>query len=199
MEKGINLIVQDLIGRLCGWYHTELSGHYSILVGRRNEVGEPYAFEAADRGEAEYVCKYLQDLEYLVTELHEDRHDKLFKNDELCSRLKEIEERVKDQEEESHALEEKFQKQEKRYKNQEKRVQRNTKETREMKMELESNEVELEADSDLIMRLRAKKRELQEKNSALEQEVKDLKQVLDQEGYEIAKVEEDGENSIVEG
>ena len=68
-----------------------------------------------------------------------------------------------------------------------------------MKMELESNELELEADSNLIKRLCAEKRELQEKNSALEQEVKDLKQVLDQEGYEIEKVEEDGENSIVEG
>ena len=93
--------MQDLIGRLCGRYHTELSGHYSILFGRRNEAGEPYAFEAADRGKAEYVCKYLHDLEYLVTELHEDRRDELFKNDELCSWLKEIEERVKDQGEES--------------------------------------------------------------------------------------------------
>ena len=56
-----------------------------------------------------------------------------------------------------------------------------------MKTELESNEVELEADSDLIKRLRAEKRELQEKNSTLEQEVKDLKQVLDQEGIERLK------------
>ena len=67
-----------------------------------------------------------------------------------------------------------------------------------MKMELESNEVELETDSDLIKRLCAEKRELQEKNSTLEQEVKDLKQMLDQEGYEIEEVEEDGD-SMVEG
>ena len=59
MEKGLNLVMQDLIGRLCGRYHSELSGHYSILFGRRDAEGEPYAFEAADRGKAEYVCKYL--------------------------------------------------------------------------------------------------------------------------------------------
>ena len=46
-------------------------------------------------------------------------------------------------------------------------------------MELEHNEIELEADNDLIKKLRAEKRELQEKNLALEQEVKDLKQILD--------------------
>ena len=84
MEKGINIIMQDLIGSLYGQYHDELGGHYSILFGRRDEEGEPYAYEAADRGKAEYACKYLQDLEYFVTELHEDRRDELFKNDELC-------------------------------------------------------------------------------------------------------------------
>ena len=68
-----------------------------------------------------------------------------------------------------------------------------------MKMELGSNEVEVEADSDLIKMLRDEKRELQEKNSALEQEVKDLEQMLDQEGYDIEEVEEDGEDSMIEG
>ena len=59
MEKGINLIMQDFIARLCGRYHTELSGHYSILFGRHNTAGEPYAFEAADMGKGEYVSQYL--------------------------------------------------------------------------------------------------------------------------------------------
>ena len=66
-------------------------------------------------------------------------------------------------------------------------------------LELESNEVELKADSDLIKKLRAEKRELQEKNSALEQEVKDLKQILDQEGLEIEEVEEVEESNMIEG
>ena len=98
-----------------------MGGHYSIFFGRRDAEGEPYAFEATDRGKAEYVCKYLQDLEYLVKELVEDRRDELFKNDELCSRLKENEEKFKIKEEETQALEEKFQEQDKKYKNQEKR------------------------------------------------------------------------------
>ena len=85
MEKGLNLVMQDLIGCLFGRYHAELGGHYSIIFGIRDEEGEPYAYEAADRGKAEYVCKYLQDLEYQMKELFEVRHEELFKNDELCS------------------------------------------------------------------------------------------------------------------
>ena len=88
MEKGLNLVMQDLIGRLCGCYQADLGGHCSILFGRRDEEGEPYAFDAEDMGKAEYMCKYLQDLEHLVKELFEDMRDELFRNDELCSRLK---------------------------------------------------------------------------------------------------------------
>ena len=144
--------------RLCGRYHPKLGGHYTILFGRRNEAGEPYYYEAGDRGKAEFMCKYLQDLEFLVTELHEDRRDKLIKKDELCSQIKEVEEKVQAQEKASQALEKKFQLQERRYKNQEKRVQRNNREISRMKMELESNEVELEADSDQIGRASCRER-----------------------------------------
>ena len=198
MEKGLSLVMQDLIEHLCGCYHAELGGHYSILFGRHDEEGEPYAFDAEGRGKAEYVCRYLQNMGHHVKELFEDRHEELFKNDELCSQLNENEEKIKTQEEETQALEEKFQEQDKKYKNQEKRVQQKNNEMREMKMELESNEVELEADCDLIKRLHAEKRELKEKNSVLEMEVKDLKLMLDQEGYEIEEVEEDGD-SMIEG
>ena len=68
-----------------------------------------------------------------------------------------------------------------------------------LKMEIEHNEIELEADSDLIKKVHAEKRQLQEKNSALEQEVKDLKQILDQEGLEIEEVEEVDETTMIEG
>ena len=78
-------------------------------------------------------------------------------------------------------------------------VQRNNKEVTRLKLELEGNEVELETDSDLIKKLSAEKRELQEKNSALEQEVKDLKQILDQEGLVIEEVEEVVETNMIEG
>ena len=53
MEKGLNIVMQDLIGRLYGRYHAELSGHYSILFGRRNVEGEPYAFEVAAAGQTQ--------------------------------------------------------------------------------------------------------------------------------------------------
>ena len=122
MERGINLATQELIARLCGRYHTQLDGHYTILFGRRNEAGEPYYFESDERGKVEFVCKYLQDMEFLVTELHEDRRDELIRNDELCSRVKEVEAKIKEQQKESQAMEKKFELQEKRYKNQEKRV-----------------------------------------------------------------------------
>ena len=58
-------------------------------------------------------------------------------------------------------------------------------------MELESNKVELEADHDLIEKLRAEKRELQEKNAAIEKELKELKMALDEEGITVEIVEED--------
>ena len=47
------------------------------------------------------------------------------------------------------------------------------------------------AHCDLIKRLRAEKRELQEKNSELEKEVKQLRSALIEEGFEIQEVEED--------
>ena len=96
-------------------------------------------------------------------------------------------------------MEKKFELQERRYKNQEKRVQRNNKEVTRLKKELEADEIELKTDSDLIKRLRAEKWELQEKNSALEQEVKDLKQILDQEGLEVEEVEVVDETTMIEG
>ena len=64
-------------------------------------------------------------------------------------------------------------------------------------MELESNVVELEVDHDIIERLRAEKRALQEKNAALEKELRELKQALDKEGIAIEIVEED-EDVMVE-
>jgi hypothetical protein len=57
----------------------------------------------------------------------------------------------------------KFETQEKQRKSQEKRTQARNKEVRELKQKLECNDFELEADHDLIEKLRADKRDLQEK------------------------------------
>ena len=196
-EKGLDLIMQDLIARLCGRHSKELKGHYSYFFGRRSEDGEPYYIDAKDKKMAKPVCSYLQDLEILLNDTHEDRRAELLKNDELCAQLKENEKKVQAQEEEAKAQEEKFKAQETKFKNQEKRNQAKNKEIRELKMELESNVVELEVDHDIIEQLRAEKRALQEKNSALEKELRELKQALDKEGIAIEIVEED-EDVMVE-
>ena len=54
------------------------------------------------------MCRYLQDLEFLVTELHEDRRDELLRNDELCAHVKEVDAKIKAQQKENQALEKKF-------------------------------------------------------------------------------------------
>ena len=107
-DKGLNLVMQDLIGRLCGRYSLELRGHYSIFFGRRNEDGEPYLYDVGERGKAKPLSLYFQELEILVTELYEDRRTELLKNDELCALLKENEEKVKVQEEVTQAQEERL-------------------------------------------------------------------------------------------
>ena len=78
-DKGLNLVMHDLIGRLCGRYNTELKGHYSIFFGRRNKDGEPYLFDVGDRGKAKPLSLYFQELEILVTELYEDRRTELLR------------------------------------------------------------------------------------------------------------------------
>ena len=192
MEKGLNIVIQELIGRLCGRHYRELKGHYFRLLGRRAEDGEPYDFiDAEDKEKFKPFPRYSQDLEILLYDLHEDRRSELFKNDELCAQLKENEKKVMAQEEEAKAQQELFKAQEKKFQAQEKRNQAKNKEIRRLKMELESNEVELEADHDLIEKLRGEKRELQEKNAALEMELKELKMALDEEGITMEIVEED--------
>ena len=41
MEKGVNVAMQELIGRLCGKYHQELKDHFLHELGRRDENGHP--------------------------------------------------------------------------------------------------------------------------------------------------------------
>ena len=62
-----------------------------------------------------------------------------------------------------------------------------------MKTMLESNDFELDADRDLIEKLRAEKRELQEKIDALNAEVKDYKAALLEHGLTIEEEEVDME------
>jgi chromosome segregation ATPase len=81
-------------------------------------------------------------------------------------------------------MEAKFETQEKQRKNQEKRIQARNKEVRELKQKLERNDFELEADHDLIEKLHADKRELQEKVDTLTEDLQDYKRILKENGFD---------------
>jgi valyl-tRNA synthetase len=82
-------------------------------------------------------------------------------------------------------MEAKFETQEKQRKNQEKRIQAKNKEVRELKQKLECNDFELEADHDLTEKLRADKRELQEKIDTLTEDLQDYKRLLKENGFDV--------------
>jgi peptidoglycan hydrolase CwlO-like protein len=85
-------------------------------------------------------------------------------------------------------MEEKFGTQEKQQKSQEKRIQARNKDVRELKQKIECNDFELEADHDLIEKLRADKRELQEKVDTLTEELQDYKRLLKENGFDVEEV-----------
>jgi hypothetical protein len=41
-KRGINVAMQEQIGRLCGHHTLKLKDHYSYFFGRRDEHGEPF-------------------------------------------------------------------------------------------------------------------------------------------------------------
>jgi valyl-tRNA synthetase len=86
-------------------------------------------------------------------------------------------------------MEAKFETQEKQRKNQEKRIQARNKEVRELKPKLECNDFDLEADHDLIEKLRADKRELQEKTDTLTEDMHDYKRLLKENGFDVEEEE----------
>jgi valyl-tRNA synthetase len=60
-----------------------------------------------------------------------------------------------------------------------------TKDVRQLKQKLECNDFELEADHDLIEKLCADKRELQEKVDTLTEELQDYKRLLKENGFDV--------------
>jgi peptidoglycan hydrolase CwlO-like protein len=63
------------------------------------------------------------------------------------------------------------------------------KDVRELKQKIECNNFELEADHDLIEKLRADKRELQEKVDTLTEELQDYKRLLKENGFDVEEEE----------
>jgi chromosome segregation ATPase len=114
---------------------------------------------------------HLAELEYLIRDVDVERYNELFNNDELCVQLAEKDKQHLEQEQRIKEMEAKFETQEKQRKNQEKRIHARNKEVRELKQKLECNDFKLEADHDLIKKLRADKRELQEKINTLTEDL----------------------------
>ncbi|XP_071684730.1 uncharacterized protein [Lolium perenne] len=191
MEKGLSIVMQELIGRLCGRHSTELKGHYSFLFGRRDEKGVPIELSEAGRKVVKRQRLHFQDLENHINTLEEESCFELLRNDELCGQLKEKDKKIQELEEIIKAQEEEFQAHDKKFQNQEKRVQKKNEMLRKQKQEIESNEVEFEADHNLIEKLRAEKRDLQEKNEELAKELKEYKAGFLEAGLTFEIVEEE--------
>jgi hypothetical protein len=68
-------------------------------------------------------------------------------------------------------------------------MQARNKDVRELKQKIECNDFELEADHDLIEKLHADKRELQEKVDTLTEELQDYKRLLKENGFDVVEEE----------
>jgi chromosome segregation ATPase len=182
---GAQLLMQEMIARLCGRHFSELQSHYSHLYGRRDEEGMVIKLTDCDQ---DPMRIHLAELEYLIRDIDVERYNEMFNNDELRAQLAEKDKQHKEQEERINEMKEKFETQEKQRKSQEKRIQARNKDVRELKQKLECNDFELEADHDLIEKLCTDKRELQEKVDNLTEELQDYKRLLKENGFDVEEV-----------
>src|SRR3954469_12610090 len=68
-ERGLEVVMQDLLGRLLGRHSREIRGTHFHAFGRRDEDGEAIDFEDTTREMVEPILVYLQDLEVLLRHL----------------------------------------------------------------------------------------------------------------------------------
>jgi hypothetical protein len=167
-RAGVHLLMQELIARLCGRHFFELQNHYSHLYGRRDEKGMAMVLPDSKQ---DPIRIRLAELEYLISDAEVERYNEMFNNDELRAQLAEKYKQHLEKEDKIKEMEEKFETQEKQRKSQEKRIQAKNKEVREPKQKLECNDFELEEDHELIEKLHADKRELQEKIDTLTEDL----------------------------
>jgi chromosome segregation ATPase len=132
---------------------------------------------------------HLTEFEYLIRDINVERYNELFNNNELRAQLAEKDKQHLEQEQRIKEMEAKFETQEKQRKNQEKRIQARNNEVRELKPKLECNDFDLEADHDLIEKLHADKRELQEKIDTLTEDLQDYKRLLKENGIDVEEEE----------
>jgi hypothetical protein len=86
MEKGLSIVMQELIGRLCGRHSTELKG-------------VPIELSEAGRKVVKRQRLHFQDLENHINTLEEESCFELLRNDELCGQLKEKDKKIEELEE----------------------------------------------------------------------------------------------------
>ena len=82
-ERGLDVVMQDLIGRLLGRCSRQVRGTQFHAFSRRDEDGEAIDFEDTSRETAEPIRLYLQDLQVLLRHIDTDRTNVILSNDEI--------------------------------------------------------------------------------------------------------------------
>jgi hypothetical protein len=106
---GAQLLMQEMIARLCERHFSELQNHYSHLYGRRDEKGMAIMLPDEDK---DPMRIHLAELEYLVRDIDVERYNKMFNNDELRAQLAEKDKQHLEQEEKIKEMKERFKTQE---------------------------------------------------------------------------------------
>src|SRR3954465_10469318 len=156
-ERGMEVVMQDLIGRLLGRHSRQVRGTHFHVFGRRDDDGESIDFEDDSRDTTETIRLYLQDLESLIRHVDTDRTNVMLSNDELQVPLREKDKLLGKRTEIVKEMETKFETQDRKLKSQEKRVQDRNKKIRDMTEELKSKDFELEQQQAVIERLRPRR------------------------------------------
>src|SRR3954463_5128746 len=131
-ERGLEVVMQDLIGRLLGRHSRQVIATHFHVFGRRDEDGEAIDFEDTSRETAEPIRLYLQDLEVLLRHVDTDRTNVMLSNDELQVHLREKDKLFAEKDEIVKEMEARFESQDRKFKSQEKRVQDRNKKIRDM-------------------------------------------------------------------
>src|SRR3954466_6816051 len=192
-ERGLEVVMQDLIGRLLGRHSRHVRGTHFHTFGRRDEDGEAIDFEDTSRETAAPIRLYLQDLEALIRHVDTDRTNVMLNNDELQVQLREKDKLFTEQDEIVKEMEAKFETQDKRFKSQEKRVQDRNKRIRDRTAELENKDLELEHQQTVIERLHSQKRALKAKVETLTTNVEEYKTAMENAGLTFVEEEVDAE------
>src|SRR3954463_10109079 len=192
-ERGLEVVMQDLIGRLLGRHSRHVRGTHFHVFGRRDEDGEAIDFEDTSRDTAEPIRLYLQDLEALIRHVDTDRTNGMLSNDELQVQLHEKDKLFAEQDEIAKEMQAKFETQDKRFKSQEKRVQERNKRIRDMTEELKAKDFELEHQQTVIERLCSQKRALKAKRETLTTSIEENKTAMENAGLTFVEEEIDAD------